>query len=314
MSERLAGVEAFVAAVETGNFALAGERLQLTRSAIAKSVARLETRLGTRLFQRTTRSQSLTEDGQTYYEHCRRALRELDSADLAVEAGRRAPRGKLRVTMPVLVGRELVAPVLMELALAHPDLVIDVVFSDGVVDLVEERIDLAIRSGPLPSSAVLAARSLGAQWMGVYASPEYLARAGCPTSMESLMAEPLRHRYVGYARASGPHPWQFHDELGRTLVFSAPANVSFTSNSLEANAIAARQGMGLARLPAWLVASELAEGKLVRVFDEPSPYGYALNAVWPKAPTLPLKTRLAIDRLAERLPQKLALTGIGDPL
>lgn len=306
MSERLSGIEAFVTTVEAGNFALAAQRLQLTRSAVAKSVARVEARLGTRLFQRTTRSLSLTEDGQAYYERCRRALAELDAAEAAVEAGRTAPRGRLRVTMPVLIGRTLVVPLLLELARDYPELVVDIMFSDSVVDLVDERIDLAVRSGPLGDSAVLAARPLGRQWMGVFASPDYLARHGQPSGIAELAADPGRHRYVGYARDTGPHPWQFHDADGRVVTFSAPAHIRFICNSLEANAMAAIAGMGLTRLPAWLVADALRTGALVRVFEEARPYGYALHAVWPQSSALLLKTRVAVDVLAARLPTLLA--------
>ena len=207
MSECLAGIEAFVAAAEAGNFALAAVRLRRTRSAVAKSVARLEARLGTRLFQRSTRSQSLTEDGQAYYERCRRALAELDAADAAVEAGRNAPRGRLRVTAPILLGRELVAPLLLELATAHPELALEMVFSDSVIHLVDERFDLAVRSGPLGDSSVLTAKPLGRQWMGVYAAPGYLARHPAPASFEAMAAAAEHHRFVGYARPTGLHPW-----------------------------------------------------------------------------------------------------------
>ena len=309
MNERLAGIEAFVAAAESGNFALAAQRLQRTRSAVAKSVARLEARLGTRLFHRSTRSQSLTEDGQLYYERCRRALAELDAADAAVDAGRTAPRGRLRVTAPILVGRELVAPLLLELAAAHPELVLEMVFSDSVIDLVDERFDLAVRSGPLGDSSVLAARMLGRQWMGVYASPAYLARHPPPGSFDAMAATAAQHRFVGYAREHGPHPWQFNDEHGGVRVFDAPAHISFSCNSLEANKGAALAGMGLTRLPAWLVDDAVQAGTLVRVFDEPAPYGYALQAVWPHSRVLPLKTRMAIDLLASRLPLRLAQGG-----
>lgn len=303
------GIEAFVTAVEAGNFSAAAVRLQLTRSAVAKSVARLEARLGTRLFQRSTRSQSLTEDGQAYYERCRRALAELDAADAAVEAGRTVPRGRLRVTAPVLLGRELVAPVLLELAAQHPELTLDLDFSDSVANLVDERFDLAVRSGPLPDSSVLASRSLGWQWMGVYASPAYLAGHPAPASLDAMIASTGLHRFVGFARDTGPHPWHFHAADGAVRIFDAPARVVVSCNSLETNKLAALAGMGLARLPAWLVADAVAAGSLVRVFDEAEPYGYALQAVWPQARALPLKTRAAIDLLARRLPARLATSG-----
>src|SRR5260221_1985860 len=104
MSEQLNGIATFVQAAEAGSFALAAERLRLTRSAVGKSIARLEQRLGVRLFHRTTRRQSLTEDGQAYYERCVRALAELDAAEAALDAGRREPSGRLRISAPVLFG------------------------------------------------------------------------------------------------------------------------------------------------------------------------------------------------------------------
>ncbi|MGJ7493069.1 LysR family transcriptional regulator [Variovorax sp. ZT4R33] len=306
MSERLNGIEAFVAAVEAGNFALAAQRLRLTRSAVGKSVARLEARLGTRLFHRTTRSQSLTEDGQAYYERCRRALAELDAADAVVEAGRQTPTGRVRITMPALIGRARVAPLLLELGQRHPQLAFDVSFSDRRIDLVEEGIDLAVRSGTLGDSAVLAARLLGHQWMGVYASPTYLAAHGRVQSLAALQAEAPAHGFVGYARETGPHPWQFRDATGRTVDFVAPTRFAFSCDSLEVTAMAALQGIGMARLPTWLVAEALAEGRLLRVFEESQPFGYPLHAVWPQARALPQKTRVVIDLLAERLPLLLA--------
>ena len=307
MSERLNGVEAFVAAVEAGNFALAAERLHLSRSAVGKSVARLEARLGTRLFHRTTRSQSLTEDGQAYYERCRRALAELDAADAAVEAGRRTPKGRVRITMPALIGRARIAPLLLALGRQYPELAFELSFTDRRIDLVEEGMDLAVRSGPLGDSAMLSARLLGRQWMGIYAAPDYLAKHGRPSGFAELVASASAHSFVGYAREGWPHPWRFHDAQGRIVEFEVPARFSFSCDSLEVSAMAAIDGVGLARLPAWLAAEALASGTLVRAFEEAQPYGYELNAVWPQARVLPQKTRVVIDTLAERLPPLLAL-------
>ena len=306
MGERLNGIAAFVAAVETGNFTLAAQRLALTRSAVGKSVARLEERLGVRLFHRTTRSQSLTEEGQAYYERCRRALAELDAADAALEAGRKTPTGRVRMTMPTLIGRVLVAPLLLELAERHPQLSFDVSFSDRRLDIADEGIDLAVRSGPLGDSATLSARLLGHQWMGLHASPAYLATHARPSGLQALASAEAAHAFVGYARDSGPHPWQFHDGGHRIVEFAPAARFDFSCNSIEVTAMAALRGMGIARLPEWLVADDVAAGRLVRLFEEPHPFGYALHAVWPRTRALPRKTRVVIDLLAERLPPLLA--------
>jgi DNA-binding transcriptional LysR family regulator len=304
MSERLTGIEAFVAAVETGNFALAAQRLHLTRSAVGKSVARLEARLGTRLFHRTTRSQSLTETGEAYYERCRRALAELDAADAALEAGRATPMGRLRLSMPELIGRSRVAPLLIELGRQYPTLSFDVSFTDRRVDLIEEAVDLAIRSGGLDSSATLSARRLGCQRMGVYAAPAYLADHSRPASFDAMLANRAEHSFVGYARESWPLAWRYYDADGRVADVELPSQ--FTCNSFEVGVQAAIDGLGLVRVPTWLVGDALASGRLLQVFEEARPYEYELHAVWPATRSLPCKTRVLIDLLVARLPASLA--------
>jgi DNA-binding transcriptional LysR family regulator len=305
MSERLQGIEAFVAAVEAGSFALAAVRLGCTRSAVSKGIARLEHRLSVRLFHRTTRSQSLTDDGQAYYERCRRALDELDAAAAMVEAGRHEPVGTLRMSMSALFGRVCVAPLLMQLARDHDGLRLDLQFSDRRVDLVEERVDLAIRSGPLDDSSTLAARLLGYQWMGLYATRDYLARHGHPSDWQALMDTAPSHHFCSYGRDElGPPTWLYYDgATGELHTFLVPARVR--CDSLEVVAAGAIAGLGIARLPQWLAAQAVAAGTLVPLFSEVRPFGYALHAVWPSARALPRRTRVVIDTLAAQLPSVL---------
>lgn len=304
MSERLNGIEAFVTAVEAGNFALAAERLRQTRSAVAKSVARLEARLGTRLFHRTTRTQRLTEDGQAYYERCRRALSELDAADAAIDAGRQTPAGRLRITLPTLVGNVLVAPLLLELGAQHAQLTFEISATDRRVDLIEEGWDLAVRSGTLADSTVLAARLLGHQWIGAFASPAYIETHGRPESIDALCTQMDAHRFISYAGDGGTHGWRFFDANRQVRDVDMPA--TFASNNIELNMQAAKAGLGIARLPEWLAAPALATGELVRVFEEATPYGFPLHALWPKARAMPFRLRVLIDELAARIPPLLA--------
>lgn len=303
MSERLQGIATFVATVEAESFSAAGDRLQLSRSAVGKAIARLETRLGVRLFHRTTRSQRLTEDGQLYYERCRRALAELDEASVSLEAGRSEPVGRLRLSMPELLGRRCVAPLLLALGREHAGLSLDVSFTDRRVDLLEERIDLALRSGPLADSALLAARPLCRQWMAVYAAPDYLGGHPQPRSFDELVAQRDQHGYIAYARDGKVKPWLFNNAEGHVVTFDVSSR--FACDSLEVVADAGVAGLGLVRLPTWLAAPSLGSGALVRVFDEPQPYGYELNAIWPQTRVMPLRMRVLIDRLVQRLPALL---------
>jgi len=300
MSQRLQGIEEFVAAVEAGSFALAAQRLHVTRSAVAKSIARLEARLDTRLFLRTTRSQSLTEEGHGYYERCRRVLDELDAAEAVTDVARSTAAGLVRLSMPAMLGRLKVGPLLLALARRHPQLSLELAFNDRRVDLAEEGLDLAIRSGPLADTSELIARPVGVQWMALCAAPAYLAERGHPRSIDALDAP---HEAVLYARDGQVSAWRFHDAEGRLVEVTLPSRLR--CDSAEVLLEAAVGGMGLARLPAWLAADALAAGTLVRVFEEPKPFGFELHVIRSRSRYLPLKTRVVIDWLAEYLPPLL---------
>ncbi|EYF06140.1 LysR family transcriptional regulator [Chondromyces apiculatus] len=302
MHDRLSGVVTFVQAAEAGSFALAAQRMGLSRSAVGKSIARLEEQLGVRLFHRTTRSQSLTDDGQGFYERCARALAELEAAEAALDSGRRAPSGKLRVSVPALFGRRCVAPILLDLARHHPQLELEVSLTDRVIDLVEDGIDLAVRVGPLASSAGLMSRRLGTQVMVVCAAPSYLAERGTPTTLADLDL----HQNIAYGRDSGIVQWRFADAGGRERTTAIKSRIRF--DDLEVIADATLAGAGIAWLPCWLVADRLREGTLVRVLAREKGLGCDIHAVWPQTRHLTSKVRTAIDALAARVPALLAAT------
>jgi DNA-binding transcriptional LysR family regulator len=295
--ERLDGVAVFVEVVRLGGFARAAEHLGLTRSAVGKSMARLEARLATRLFHRTTRIQSLTDDGQIYYEHCVRALAELQAAEAQMESGRHEVAGRLRVTMPVLFGRHCVAPVLLDLARNYPSLELHLSFDDRPVDVLAEGFDLAIRSGVVGAeSEGLRARKLGVQRKLVCASPAYLAAHGQPQNA----AELAKHSILQYRRAERVNVWQLSDPTGR--IVDMPLDSRLCLDDLEAIADAAAAGLGLAWLPEWLVRDRLRTGTLVAVLEGQSGASREIYALWPNAPHMPLRLRLAVDVLVERLP------------
>lgn len=296
MSNHLNGVDVFVAAVECGSFAAAAERLHLTRSAVAKTIARIEARLEVRLFHRTTRSQSLTEDGQVYYERCSRALEELRMGEAALETGRREASGRLRVSMPVLFGRRCVAPVLAGLAASHPRLEIDLSFSDRPVDLIEDGFDLAIRNGDTGDGAGLMTRTISLQRMTVCGSPDYVARHGTPKTLDDLMA----HRAITYGRAGRIRTWQFPAPENNLLEVTPASRMRF--DDLEAIADAAEAGHGLAWLPCWLIRERVHSGRLLPLLQDVPRLVFRTHALWPETPHLPLRVRLAIDALAAALP------------
>jgi DNA-binding transcriptional LysR family regulator len=299
VDDRLDGIATFVQVVEAGSFAVAGERLNLSRSAVGKVIARLEKRLGVRLIQRTTRSQSLTEDGKSYYDSCVRILAELDAAEAMLEGGRKQPQGRLRVSVPIAFGHLCVAPVLMELAARNPALRIDISFSDRMVDLIEEGFDLAVRIGDLRDSTSLAARKLGMQYVSIGASPAYVARHGMPTQLDELET----HAIVAYSRAGVTPPWDLREPSGHIRRIHVQAQLSM--DDVQAIAAAAIAGFGLARIPSWLLARHVKTGELVQVKDRCNLAPQEIHAVWPNTRYMPSKTRSAIDALVERIPLML---------
>ena len=284
---RFDGVELFLQVVESGNLTEAAERLNLTRSAVGKGLARLEARLGTCLLQRSTRRQRLTEDGQAYYEHCLRALAELEAAESVLESGRQQPRGRLRVSVPLAFGHHYAAPALWALMDSYPELEIDLCFSDRMIDLVQEGFDIAVRIGPLPDTDRLSARRLGQQVMGLAASPAYLQRKGAIESIEDLAA----HRGIAYRSNTAQR-----SRLVSPLIL----------DDLQAVADAAIAGVGLAWLPSWLIAHYALRGQLQAVLpsyrEQPAP----IHVIWPTAAHMPAKTRCAIDALVAATPRCLA--------
>lgn len=292
-SERLKGITLFVQAVDAGGFALAAERLGLSRSAVGKSIARLEARLGVRLFHRTTRSLSLTEDGAAYHASCVRALGEIEGAELALAEGRQALRGQLRIDLPVTFGRLHVLPHLLELTGEHPGLNLDLSFSDRFIDLAEEGVDLAIRLGNLADST-LVVRRLAPQRMIACAAPAYLDRSGEPAHPDDL----TRHQCVLYSFANRPNPWRFRGPGGPFAI--TPARGRFQATNGEAMRDAVLAGQGLAQLPTFLVGDDIRSGRLRAVLSTYAGEGPPIQAVWPSARHLSSKVRAAVDRLVER--------------
>lgn len=296
--ESFDGVTVFLEVVRLGSFARAAEQLGLTRSAVGKAMARLEARLATRLFHRTTRVQNLTDDGQIYYEHCMLAVAQLQAAESQMESGRHEVAGRLRVSMPVLFGRHCVAPILLNLARQHPALELHLSFSDRPVDIRAEGFDLAIRIGVLGiESEGMRARKLVTQRKRVCASPAYLAEHGQPHSTADLAA----HSILLYRRANRVNVWQLTDTTGR--IIDMPLSSRLELDDLEAIADATTDGLGLAWLPEWLVRERLNTGALVTVLDDYPSATVETHALWPSAPNMSLRLRLAVDALVEQLPK-----------
>lgn len=306
--DRFDGLQVFVEAVEAGGFAKAAERLSLSRSAVGKTIARLEERLGVRLFNRTTRTQCLTEDGQQYYERCLRAVEELRAAESLLESGRREVVGRLRVSLPILFGRHCAAPVLLAYARQHPKLELELRFDDRQVDLIADGVDLAIRNGALGNGTALRARRLVSQRKVLCAAPAYIAARGQPNSPADLAG----HDTIVYWRNDYARSWQLPDASGALIDVPVASRLRF--DDLEVIADAAVAGMGLAWLPHWLVRDRLRSGRLVALWSDRPSASMECYAIWPATQYLPLRSRLAIDALASELPKHLDAEGVNHAL
>lgn len=265
--DRLASMAAFVKAAEAGSFAAAADALGMSPQMVAKHVASLETRLGTRLLNRTTRRQGLTEIGSAYYERCRVVLAEAEAADLLAHDARTMPRGRLRVSAPVSFGTNSLVPLVAGYLRQHPAVEIDLVLSDRYVDLVEEGYEAVFRIGQLSDSGLMA-RALRPFHLVACASPAYLRERGTPMAPADLG----NHECVGYADWSRPEAREWHFVRDGRAHDVRPRS-RLRVNDAKALLSAALAGYGIAVIDENLAHDALGAGQLVRLlhgFEAPS--------------------------------------------
>ncbi|WP_394055907.1 LysR family transcriptional regulator [Xanthobacter variabilis] len=262
-ANRFAEMEVFTRVVEQGGFSAAARASNLTPSAVSKLVARLERRLGVRLLVRTTRKLQLTPEGAAFYERCARILDEIATAEQEAAAGA-APRGRLRVNASVHFAMVHLLPLVPAFLAVHPQMSIEVTVTDRVVDLLEERADVAIRVGPMRDSR-LVARKIAKGGAMVVASPAYLERAGTPRTPEDL----ARHNMLGFTFTRIVEGWPFLD--GKGGIVSVPPRGNAQVSDGEAMHTLALAGLGLARLAEFQVRADVAAGRLVPVLEHLNP-------------------------------------------
>ncbi len=298
--DNLAAMQVFGRVVETGGLSAAGRALGLAPSSVSRRIAELEDMLGVRLLQRTTRKLSLTEAGEIYYERTRDIVRAVEEANLAVTEERASPSGILRVTVPASVARLHVAPAVAAFHAQYPAVKVVMSVSDRLADIVDEGLDVAIRSGPLEDSSLIA-RKVGESRCLVCASPSYLKRAGRPLRPDELSG----HACLTFRTHPGSNPWRFRDGEAMTEV---RATGPFFADNGEVLVAAACAGLGLVLAPEWLVGEEISRGRLVEVLTDhpPDPAATPLHAVYPPGPYTAPKVRVFVDFLAGRFSRNYA--------
>lgn len=292
-ADRAGDMEVLVRVVATGSFSAAGRALDLTPSAVSRVIARMEARLGVRLLIRTTRTLTLTPEGQAYHRAALRILEDLAETERAV-MDQAAPRGRLRLSASQGFGRLYILPLVGEFLALYPDILLDLSLSDTMVDLTGGQADVAIRVGPLPDSG-LTARKLGDSDRVVVASPAYLARRGTPQTPEDL----VHHTGIGFNFRRSRQGWPFRRE-GQEFELAAPNGVEV--NSGDAAVQLALDGVGIARVGRYVVAQDIAEGRLVPLLEpfnagEREPF----HAVFIGGAQTPARVRVFVDFLAARV-------------
>ncbi len=282
--DKLRAMQTFVRIVERGSLTAAADTLDASLPSVVRTLAALEAQLDVRLLNRTTRRIALTDEGREYYERCNRVLAEVEEAEAALSARRAAPKGRLRVTAPVMFGRLHVAPVATEFVARHAAVQLELVLLDRVVDLLEEGIDAAVRIGQLPDSSLVAI-PVGQTRRVVCASPAYLKRAGTPRSP----AELARHRCVSFTGLAPPQG-------------SSPV---LASNQIDVALDACLAGVGIGQFLCYQVQALLDAGRLKRVLGEFEPAALPIHVIYPHARLLSANVRAFVDWAVPRLRKRM---------
>ena len=289
--DTLDGMRTFVAVVSEGSFSRAAERLNMSPQLVSKYVAQLETRLGARLINRSTRRLSITEVGQAYHERCRDVLADIDEMENAVGDAAVAAKGTLRINAPMIFGTMHLSSAIVEYQREQPEVSVDLTLDDRVIDIVSEGYDIAIRIGRLRESS-LVARKLAPVRLVVCASPDYLEERGVPDTPQDLKD----HECLRYTLASDSDRWQFRE---RDETHDVQVTGSFLATNGDAIRLAALAGRGLALQPTFIVGDDIRAGRLQIVLQDYELEPMGVYAVYAHRKYLSGKVRTFVDYLGD---------------
>jgi DNA-binding transcriptional LysR family regulator len=284
--DRMAAMATFAKVVEAGGFAAAARKLKMSPSTVTEHIQSLETRLGVRLLNRSTRKLSVTDVGKSYYERCLQILADADDADNVVQASQSTPRGKLNLNASVAIP-PLLAPVIAEFTALYPEVTLSVNMSDRMLDIVEEGFDLAIRIMPVPESSLIV-KAIGTFRLVLCGAPDYFTARGTPAVPDDLIS----HNCLNFASSPWGGDWRFSGPDGEQTV---AVSGNMETNSANALRLAAVNGQGLALLPGFLVVDEIRSGRLVPVLAKFLRTEHSIYAVYPHRHHLSAKVRSFLD-------------------
>ena len=296
--DRFEAMRTLVAAVDGGSLSAASRSLGVPLPTVSRRVSDLEAHLRAQLVIRTSRKLLLTDVGRAYVQTCRQILVELDDAERLATGEYRTPRGDLLITAPVMFGRLHVEPVILDFLKAYPDINVRLVLADYLIDLVENRVDLAVRIGELPDSGLVAARLGTVSWV-TCASPSYLQARGTPQTLDDLAG----HDCIAFEGLYSTNSWDFAQGKDTRTV---PIRPRFSVNTASGAIDAALSHAGISRILSYQAAGAIAEGSLVPVLQEFQLSPRPVHLVHGGQPILPLKLRAFLDFAAPRLKASLA--------
>jgi DNA-binding transcriptional LysR family regulator len=299
--DKLTGMTVFVRVAKAGSFAGGARELGISRAMATKHIMQLEGSLGSRLFNRTTRSLNLTDVGASYLERCQQVLVDIEEMEAAVTQLQTEPRGVLKISAPPVIGATHITRAAVEFLKIHADLKIDIVLQGSPGDLIDEGIDIAIFLGALDDTSMVA-RKLATSPLVVCASPEYLDKYGIPKTPEDLIGHSC---LVNWAIAPR-HKWQFRTESGLKII---TVSGRVQANAAHSIRIAALNGLGLVMLPTYIVGGDIEKGMLKVVLEDYPLPPLDIHAVYPHRRYLSAKVRAFLDFLQEWLEPRAGIAG-----
>jgi len=291
--DRMASMAAFTKVVGAGSFSAAAREMQVSQALVTKQIQELESWLGARLLNRTTRRLSLTEVGTAFYDRAARILEAVEEAKGAAGALQTVPRGRLRINAPVSFGLIQLAPAVTQFLERYPDVSIEMLVNDRVVDLLEGGFDVGVRIGRLRDSSLIA-RRIGPIRLAICAAPEYLARHGVPKTPDDLAS----HNCLEYTYFESRGEWRLLDSAGTEI--AVPVSGRYLANNADVLRSTAIAGGGIILVPTFLVGEDLRSGRLVRLLPNYPPPEQALHALYPPGRHLSAKVRTFVDFLVAR--------------
>lgn len=295
----LDGVLVFVEVVNAGSFTAAAAQTGHSTSYISKEISKLEARLAVRLLNRTTRSQNLTPEGELYFQQCQQLVADAQQAQNLLSGQQQQPSGQLRVSCPASFGVVRMQDIFADFLLQHPRVTLDLDLSNRKVDMVAEGFDVIIRATPKLEDSSLISRKVMAARAVTLASPDYLQRHGTPQQPEQLADSLQQHSCITYSYLKNPRLWQFTNQYGKPIQVEVDSRVSSNSSEMELNLC--RRGLGIVRLPSFMLTGELERGELVELFPDYRPLAIDIFLIYPSRKHLSSRVRSFIDFVAERL-------------